>query len=73
MGRDMGSTMCQKHEADQSTAVAAQLGGPFVAEYVEGDEDRLPRRVGDARLGVQDAADRRFTDTGLLRDIRQTR
>src|SRR5690606_9348233 len=60
-----------QHEADQPAAAAAQLGGPLVAQHVQGGEHRVPRALGHPRLAVEHATDRRLAHAHLLRHIRK--
>ena len=58
-----------QHEPDEPGPFAAQLGRALVAEHVERGEHRLARRLGDAGLAVEDAADRRLADADLARHL----
>ena len=59
----------RQHEPDHARASHAQVRRPFVADDVERREHGGTGRVGDARLAVEDAADRCLADAGLLRDV----
>ena len=71
-GREDRVLELRQDEADEAGALAAELRRPLVAEDVERGQDRLARRLGDAGLPVQDAADRRLADADLAGDIRQS-
>ena len=40
----------RQHQTNEPAALAPELRRPFIAEHVEGDEHRLPRRLGDPAL-----------------------
>ena len=48
----------RQDETDEPGPLAPQLRGAFVAQYIQGCEDGLARRLGDSGLLVQHAADR---------------
>ena len=56
-------------EPDHARAPDPQVGRPLVADHVERRQDGGAGGVGDPRLAVQDATDRRLADTGLFRNI----
>ncbi len=56
-------------QPDHARATNAEVRRPLVADHVERSQHRSSRRVGDAGLAVQDTADRRLADPGLLRDV----
>ena len=53
-------------EPDHARPPHAQVRRPLVADHVERGEHCRARRVGDARLAVEHAADGRLADPGLL-------
>ena len=56
-------------QPDQARAALPQPHRALVAEHVERGEDGLAGGRGDARLAVEDAADRRFADPRLGCDV----
>ena len=56
-------------EPDHARLPPPQMRRPLVADHVERGQHRRARRVRDAGLAVQHAADRRLADAGLLRDV----
>ena len=71
-GREDRVLELRQDESDEARALAAQLGRPLVAQDVERGQDGLPGRFGHTGLPVEDAADRRFADADLARDVRQS-
>ena len=55
-------------EADHPGPAATQLGRSLIADDVERGEHRIARRGRDPGLAVEDTADRRLADAGLLGD-----
>src|SRR4029077_8717502 len=62
----------RQDEADESRPLAAKLRRTLVAEDVQRGQDRLPRRLGDTGLLVEDAADRSLAHTDLAGNIGQS-
>ena len=56
-------------EPDHARTSHPQVRRPLVADHVERGEHGGAGRIGDPRLPVQDATDRRLADAGLLRYV----
>ncbi len=56
----------RQDQADQSRALAAQLGRTLVAEHVQGGQHSAAGLVGDAGFAVEHPADRRLAHPDLL-------
>ncbi len=61
-----------QHQADQAGPLPAQLGWALVSEDVQRRQHGGAGRIGDSRLAVEHAADRRLAHSDVLGDLGQS-